>query len=39
MFTEKATLAMEAEVTSLLGKQTFRGVHGGSLSGDRRKES
>jgi hypothetical protein len=37
MFTEKATLAMEAEVTSLLGKRTFKGVHGGSLTGDQRK--
>jgi hypothetical protein len=33
IFTEKAALAMEAEVTSLLGMQTIGGVHGGSLSG------
>ena len=38
IFTEKAVLAMVAEVTSLLGKQTFRGVHGRFLSGDQRKQ-
>jgi Reverse transcriptase (RNA-dependent DNA polymerase) len=37
MFPEKSTLAMEAEVASLLGKQTFKGVHRGSLSTDQRK--
>lgn len=37
MLQEKTTLAMEAEVISLLGKQSFRGVHGGSLTGDQRK--
>ena len=37
MFPEKSTLAMEAEVASLLGKQTFKGVHGRSLTNDQRK--